>query len=132
MRPDQAPPPADLPGLRRVAIGLVKAVHSLAFFIISASVLQICWAGLTGIPSRWTRVALWTAVSECVIFAAFRFRCPLRIVAEDLGAESGQVTDIYLPKWLADRITWIFTPILLVGLVGLALRRVGKHPFQRS
>jgi hypothetical protein len=108
---------------------LVKAVHSLAFFTIAACVLQICWAGITGIPSRWTRVSLWIALGECAVFAAFRFRCPLRLVAEDLGAESGQVTDIFLPKWLADRITWIFTPLLVMGLAGLALRRVGKHPF---
>jgi hypothetical protein len=107
---------------------LVKGIHSLAFFAIAASVVQVCWAGISGMSSRWTRVALWTAIGECAVFAAFRFRCPLRLVAEDLGAESGQVTDIYLPKWLADRITWIFTPLLAVGLVGLTLRRVGKHP----
>ena len=128
MAPELSPTPDGLSRSRRIAIVLVKGVHSLAFFAIAACILQVCWAGITGIPSRWTRVSLWIAVGECAIFAAFRFRCPLRIVAEDLGAESGQVTDIYLPTWLADRITWIFTPLLVIGLAGLVLRRVGKHP----
>lgn len=124
--------PVGLSRSHRLAIGLVKAVHSLAFFGIAASVLQICWAGITGARSRWTRLALMVALTECAIFAAFRFRCPLRLIAEDLGAESGQVTDIYLPKWLADRITWIFTPLLVVGVAGLVLRRLNRHPRWRS
>src|SRR5829696_8098335 len=35
---------------------------------------------------------------ESALFAANGFRCPLTDVAESLGAESGSVTDIYLPK----------------------------------
>lgn len=128
---DDRPTPADLPRSHRLAIGLVKAAHSLAFFGIAACVLQVCWAGVTGIRTRWTKLALLVALGESAIFAAFRFRCPLRLIAEDLGAESGQVTDIYLPKWLADRIIWIFTPLLAVGLLGLILRRFNRHPFSR-
>lgn len=116
---------------RRTLIVLVKAVHSLAFFAIAACVVQVCWAGISGIPSRWTKTALLIALGECGVFAAFRFRCPLRLIAEDLGAESGQVTDIYLPKWLADRVTWVFTPLLAAGLTGLVLQRMNRHPLRR-
>ncbi len=110
---------------------VIKAIHSLAFFVIAACVMQIFRAGITGRPSRWTRPAIGIALGECAVFVAFRCRCPLRLLAEDLGAESGQVTDIYLPKWLADRITWIFTPLLVVGLAGLLLKRLGRHPRYR-
>ena len=30
--------------------------------------------------------------------------CPLTILAERQGAQQGSVADIFLPKWLADRI----------------------------
>lgn len=108
---------------RRLAVFAVKAVHSAIFLSVAASIVQVCWAGVTGRPSRWTRVALVTAVGEWVIFVAWGFRCPLRLVAEDLGAESGQVTDIFLPRWFADRVPWFFTPPLVIGIVGLAWRR---------
>ncbi len=106
-------------GWRRIAIFLVKAVHSLVFLGVAACVLHIFYAGVTNRKSPWTKRALWLALGEGAIFAAYRFRCPLRTLAESLGAESGQVTDIFLPKWLADRIPWIFTPMLVAGIGGL-------------
>ncbi len=115
---------------QRMAIFAVKLVHSLIFLSVSASVLHIFWAGITGHVSRRTTVALSLASAEGLVFAANRFRCPLRTLAEDLGAESGQVTDIFLPRWFADRIPWIFTPLLVIGIIGLVGNR--RDQLQRS
>ena len=38
---------------------------------------------------------------ETIVFARNRFRCLLTELAVPYGAESGSVTDIYLPKWFA-------------------------------
>jgi len=116
-----------MPARRPVAAFAVKAVHSLAFLGIAASVLHIFWAGVANRRSRRTGWALGVALGECAIYAANGFRCPLRQLAEDLGAESGQVTDIFLPRWLANRIPWIFTPLLVAGLAGLAWRAVTRR-----
>lgn len=51
-------------------------------------------------------------------------QCPLTTLAEDLGAEKGSVTDIFLPNWLASRIFSIFTPIFVFGLGLLMVRQV--------
>ena len=64
------------------------------------------------------------ALGESAIFAFNGFRCPLRKVAEDLGAESGQVTDIFLPRPIAERIPHIFTPPLILGILALLWRRL--------
>jgi hypothetical protein len=101
---------------RRAAIVAVMLIHSVLFLSIAASVAHIFYAGVTNRRSRWTTLALVLAVGESVVFAGNRFRCPLRTLAEDLGAESGQVTDIFLPRWFANRIPWIFTPPLVIGL----------------
>ena len=37
-------------------------------------------------------------------------------LAEDLGAERGSVTDIFLPHWLASNIGNIYGPLLGLGL----------------
>jgi hypothetical protein len=52
--------------------------------------------------------------------------CPLTGLVESLGAESGRVSDIFLPRWFADRIPQIFGPLLAVGLFGLVVRRVQR------
>jgi hypothetical protein len=64
---------------------------------------------------------------EMAIFAGNRFRCPLTGLAEGLGAESGRVTDIFLPLWVADRIPQLFTPPFAVGLAFLIGRWWGER-----
>jgi hypothetical protein len=108
---------------RRAAVLAVKVVHSAIFLSVAASILHIFYAGVTNRTSRLTRIALALALGECAIFAANGFRCPLRTMAEGLGAESGQVTDIFLPRWFADRVPLIFTPPLVTGILALIWRR---------
>ncbi len=108
---------------RGIAIFFVKLVHSAIFLSVAASVAHVFYAGITNRGSRITGIALALALGESSVFVANRFHCPLRTLAEDLGAESGQVTDIFLPRWFADRIPWIFTPPLVVGIFSLLWHR---------
>jgi hypothetical protein len=57
------------------------------------------------------------------VFVANRGRCPLTGLVEDLGGEHGQVSDIFLPRWCADRIPQLCTPPLVVGLLALLFKR---------
>lgn len=112
-----------VPVWRGAAIFAVKFVHSAIFLSVAASILHIFYAGVTNRASRLTKAALFVSLSECAIFAFNGWNCPLRKVAEDLGAESGQVTDIFLPRWFADRIPWFFTPPLIIGVLALLWHR---------
>jgi heme/copper-type cytochrome/quinol oxidase subunit 1 len=104
---------------RKIAIFVVKLVHSIIFLSIAASVLYVFYAGLANRRSRLVPIALGLALGESLIFTVNRFQCPLRAIAENIGAESGQVTDIFLPRWFADRIPYLFTPPLVVGIVAI-------------
>ena len=126
VRPPVEPRASRTASWRSVAVFGIKLVHSLIFLSIAASILQVFYAGVMNRSSRWTRFSLALAVGECLVFAGNRFRCPLTGLAESLGAESGQVTDIFLPRWLADRIPWIFTPPLIAGILALLWHR--RHP----
>jgi hypothetical protein len=97
-------------------------VHSLIFLVNSASVELILWSGLTGRRSRWIRLALAAALTETAVFVTNHGRCPLTGLVEELGADDGRVSDIFLPRWLADRIPLIFGPQLAIGLALLAWR----------
>jgi len=107
----------------RVAIVAIKAFHSAIFFVNSAAILYLFQAGVRGRSGRWTRPALGAVGVELVALALSGGACPLTRLVERMGAEDGRVSDIFLPMWFADRIPWLCTPPLVVGVVGLLLRR---------
>jgi hypothetical protein len=111
---------ADPPrGWHRAAILGIKLVHSAIFLVNSAAILHICYAGVRDRPSRWTGPALAAALAEALVFVLNRGRCPLTAAVEALGAEDGRVSDIFLPRWLADRIPQLCTPPLVIGVLAL-------------
>ena len=65
-------------------------------------------------------VIFWV-LSGCVLYALYGGLANLTLLAERLGAASGSVADIFLPKWFADRIfpicgtTYLIACILLVA-----------------
>jgi len=113
-------------GWRHGAIVSIKLIHSAIFLVNSAAVLQVFVAGVGGRPSRWTRTALTLAFAEVAVFLGNRGRCPLTDMVEWLGAESGRVSDIFLPRWFADRIPQLCGPLLLVGVLALGWRSLRR------
>ena len=95
----------------------VKAVHSLIFLALQTMIVYLVYTGIRGKTDRTTAIVGAIVGGECVIYAANGFRCPLTRVAEDLGAESGSVTDIFLPKWLAANVANIYAPMFLLAIL---------------
>jgi hypothetical protein len=111
------------PSSHRRAIAAIKLVHFAIFLLNSAAILHVFMAGIRDRPSRWTGAALAVALTEVAVFVANRGRCPLTVLVENLGAENGRVSDIFLPRWLADRIPQLCTPLLVIGVLGLSWHR---------
>lgn len=114
--------------MRRSAIIGIKLVHTAIFAVVSSSVLYVFWAGVRARPARWTGLSITIVLAESAVFAGNRWRCPLTNLAEGLGAEHGRVTDIFLPRWFADRIPQIYTPLFVTGLIGLLWHRWCRQP----
>jgi len=89
-------------------------IHTAAWFSIESCVADLLYAGLTGRTDRWTAIAAGVVVGESALFTANRFRCPLTEVSQWLGAESGSVTELYLPKWFAHNLPAIHVPLLVL------------------
>jgi hypothetical protein len=119
------------PGLRRPLYIGVKAVHSIAFFILQSAIVYLVYTGLRGRSDRRSATAAVVVGAECVVYAGNGFRCPLTGLAEDLGAESGSVTDIFLPKWLASNIARIYGPMFALGLL-LHARNLARRSRESS
>ena len=104
----------------------VKAIHSIAFLILQTAILYFLYKGVRRESDRHAAMAGVLVGGECAIYAGNGFRCPLTGVAEALGAASGQVTDIFLPKRLADNIANIYGPLFAVALA-IHVRNVWKR-----
>jgi hypothetical protein len=93
----------------------IKILHTLAWFSIESCVVYLLVAGFAKRSDRRATVAAAVVGAECLIFATNRFRCPLTLLADSLGAESGSVTDIYLPGWFAHYLPAIHIPLLVLA-----------------
>ena len=106
------------------AIQAIKLFHSGAFLILAGAVLIVAWSCAMDRITRTTRWAVVAVVSESAIILVNDGRCPLTSVVEDLGAEHGSVSDIFLPDRLARNIPQISTTLLGTGIVLLISRRL--------
>ena len=69
-----------------------------------------------------TWIAAVLFLSEGIILVISGGRCPLTVYAEKLGSPHGQVTDIFLPKWLADRVFQIYGSLFAIAIIVLLFR----------
>lgn len=106
----------------RITIFQIKLVHTAIFWVLSLCVLYALFSGLADQVTPWTWVAVALLLLESVVLLAFRWTCPLTILAERQGAVRGEVADIFLPKWLADRIFPICGTLYGIALLVLAWR----------
>jgi hypothetical protein len=107
----------------RITIFQIKLVHTLVFWVLSACTVYALYCGVAGRITAWTWAAVALLLVESVVLAASGWTCPLTLLAERRGALRGSVTDIFLPKWCADRIFPVCGTLYAVALV-LILWRV--------
>ena len=109
----------------RIILVAIKGIHTVAFAVIATSILIVLLDGLRGRPTRRTAGALGIALTECGVFAANGFVCPLTPLAERHGAQRGSVSDIFLPDVVAENLTWSASTILVIG-IGLNARAIRR------
>ena len=98
------------------ALALLKTVHTAIWLLVESAMVYLIVAGLRGRTDRRTGVAAGLVGTESVVFLANGANCPLTALATRLGAESGSVTDIYLPRWLAHNLPLIHVPLVLLAI----------------
>jgi hypothetical protein len=106
----------------KITIAQIKFVHTLIFWILSLCVLYSLFSGIADRITSWTWVAVGLVLIESIILIISGWTCPLTLLAERLGAERGSVSDIFLPKWFADRIFPICGTTFGVAIAILLLR----------
>lgn len=103
----------------------IKLVHSLLLFLIVVATLYFFVSVLLDRITPLTWWGLGVVVVEFFILVFNNWRCPLTTWAEELGAESGAVAPIFLPRWLSDRLFGIFVLVFLLSCALLLWRLAG-------
>jgi hypothetical protein len=102
---------------REQTLTAIKAIHTVLFFSIGAALLLTMWDGVKGRPHRRTAWAGAIVVTETAIFISNNQVCPLTPLAEELGADSGSVVDIFLPESIARRVPLVAGSVALAALI---------------
>jgi hypothetical protein len=107
-----------------VLILAIKLFHTLVFFFLSACILYILYCGIANRYSRKTTAAIVLIVFEGIVLVLNGWQCPLTSLAQSLGAAQPDVASLFLPRWLADHIFGICTPLFLASSALLLIRRM--------
>ena len=110
----------------RLTIFQIKLVHTVIFWVLSGCVVYALLSGLLDRITTWTWVAVGLLLVESVVLALAGWTCPLTLLAERQGAVRGSVADIFLPRWLADRIFPVCGTTYGVALVILVFRVLSR------
>ncbi len=100
----------------------MRAIHTVIYVILASSVLFLLYCGITGYFGPALVVVLILVVAECIVYASFKFKCPLSDVARKYGAEEENFSDLFIPRWLGRHSPIIFGSLFAIGLPLLALR----------
>lgn len=102
----------------------VKFIHSFLFFLMTMCICYVLYSGVVNRVTWLTLLSIFLVLGEGIVLAVAGWRCPLTTLAERYGAESGSVTDIFLPGWLARWVFVVWGAVFLGSCVLLLARRV--------
>lgn len=109
------PAPGPVTTFWRVA---VKALHSLFVIIMASAAIYLVYCAFTGRRDVFMVIALVMIGVEAVVYATFGRRCPLTILARNLGDEGGHD---YLFEWIlgTERIKYVARTLALLSVIGV-------------
>lgn len=101
---------------------LIRTVHTIIYLIMATSVVWILLSAIVGYTGPVLIVALIFVGMESAVFVGSGMRCPLTGLARRYGAVKGYVFDTFLPERFTKYTFRFFGTLLILGLVGLAVR----------
>ena len=98
----------------------VKAFHSLAVVAMGSAAIYLMYCAISGRRDVFTVLALVMIGVEAVIYATFGRKCPLTILARNLGDEGGHD---YLFEWIlgTKRIKYVARSLALLSVIGVVM-----------
>ena len=96
---------------------LIKTIHTLVWIFFNIVIFYMLYAVLVNKLDIWLWIGYGLFVLEGITLFAFKFFCPLTVLARKYSDSTKENFDIYLPNWLAKYNKLIYTSILGVIFV---------------
>lgn len=104
------------------SIVFIKSVHTVIFVFMTGALAVLLYEVIVDKITILTWIAVALFLIEGIVLIVNGWKCPLTNYTERLGSTHGQVTDIFLPKWFADRVFQIYGVLWAVALLLLVIR----------
>ena len=104
------------------SITFIRTVHTFIFVIMSAVLGLLFCEVVFDRVTLFSWIAMIVFMLEGLVLTVNGWRCPLTVYAERLGSAHGRVTDIFLPKWFADRVFQIYGSLFVVAMLFFIFR----------
>lgn len=93
---------------------LIKVIHTIVWVFFNLVIFYMLYAVLTNKLDKWLWIGYGLFVLEGITLLAFKFFCPLTVMARKYSDSAKDNFDIYLPNWLAKYTKLIYTSLLVV------------------
>jgi hypothetical protein len=101
---------------------VVKLIHTLIWLFFNFVIFYMLYAVIRDEITRWFWIGLGLVLIEGLVLLAFKFFCPLTLVARKYSNSTKDNFDIYLPNWLAKYTKLIYTSIVVLIIIIAAYR----------
>jgi hypothetical protein len=101
---------------------LIKFVHSVIFWWQALCLAYLLFVCITGIFSIFVLLAIISILINGVLLLLNKGRCPFTTLAEKQGAQSGSITDLFLPDCIARNIFRVSFPFFILEIIVLVIR----------
>ncbi|HAC23973.1 MAG TPA: hypothetical protein DCE81_03560 [Cytophagales bacterium] len=102
---------------------VIKIIHTLIWAFFNLVIFYMLYAVLTNQLDIWLWVGYGLIALESLTLLAFRFYCPLTVLARKYSDSTRANFDIYLPHWLALHNKTIYSALMAV-IILLTIWRV--------
>lgn len=93
---------------------LIKTIHTIIWIFFNFVIFYMLYAAITNKLDYRLWIGYSLFVLEGITLLAFKFFCPLTVMARKYSNSTKENFDIYLPNWLAKYNKPIYTFILII------------------
>ena len=96
---------------------IIKIIHTVIWLFFNVVIFYMLYAVIAGKIDYWLWVGYGLFILEGLTLLAFKFFCPLTVIAKRYSDSTEVNFDIYLPKWLAKHNKLIYSSILGIIMI---------------
>ena len=102
----------------------IKLLHTAIWIFFNIVIFYLVYAVMVNKIDKWVWICIGIIVLEGLILLVFKSICPVTLWARKYSDSTKDNFDIYLPNWLARYNKLIYTTIVVIALIILAIRLI--------